>query len=186
MTPHLADTPVLRTERLILRAPGPRDWPAFRAMMASDRARFIRPDDFSEGQAWRAFGHVIGHWVLRGFGMFVFTAGDGDAAIGSAGPWFPAGWPEGEIGWSIWSAGAEGKGFAFEAARAARGYAYEVLNWDTAVSYIAPANRRSIALAERLGATRDPDAANPGDAPCLVYRHPVPETLADGGIEAYA
>ncbi|AVO36838.1 GNAT family N-acetyltransferase [Pukyongiella litopenaei] len=186
MTPRLADTPVLETERLILRAPGPQDWPAWRAMMASDRSRYIRSGDMDDGKAWRAFGHVIGHWVLREWGNFVFTARGDDTALGMAGPWFPEGWPEREIGWSVWTPQAEGKGFAFEAATAARGYAYDVLGWDTAVSYIDPANARSIALAERLGAVRDPQAAAPGDAPCLVYRHPGADRLADGGMEAYA
>ncbi len=173
-SPALADTPVLRTERLILRAPGPQDWPAWRAMMQSDRAQFIRPDDLDEGRIWRAFGHAIGHWVLRGFGNFVFTLHDSDAALGSAGPWFPAGWPEREIGWSVWAAAAEGKGYAAEAAGAARDHAFNTLGWDTAVSYVHPDNARSIALAERLGAVRDPHADSPGDAPCLVFRHPRP------------
>lgn len=185
MTPRLADTPVLETDRLILRAPGPQDWPAWRAMMASERSRFIG-GPMDEEQAWRAFGHVIGHWALRGFGMFVFTARGTDSAIGSAGPWFPAGWPEREIGWSVWSAEAEGRGYAFEAVQSARAHAYDILGWDTAVSYIAPENSRSIALAKRLGAQRDHRASGPGDTPCLVYRHPAPDTLVDGSIEAYA
>lgn len=36
---------------------------------------------------------------------------------------------------------------------------------------------RPIALAERLGAIRDPQARTPGNDPVLVYRHPRP----DGG-----
>jgi RimJ/RimL family protein N-acetyltransferase len=93
-----------------------------------------------------------------------------------AGPWYPADWSEPELGWTLWSAAHEGKGYAHEAAVAARAHAYSVLGWTTAVSYIDPDNARSIALAERLGATLDPDAAhhNPAD---LVYRHPAPEAL---------
>lgn len=186
MTPHLADTPVIETERLILRAPGPQDWSAWRAMMASDRARFIRRGTASDADAWRAFGHFIGHWVLRGFGMFVFARRGADGTLGMAGPWVPEGWPEREIGWSLWSAQAEGHGYAFEAAQAARGYAYDILGWQTAVSYVEPANARSVALAQRLGTVPDSGAAHPGDAPCIVYRHPLPDQIADGGIEAYA
>lgn len=178
MTPVLAHTPVLATERLTLRAPGPQDWPAFAAFMTSPRSAFIRPAEIDEGKIWRAFGHVIGHWVLRGFGNFVFTAKGSDAALGMAGPWFLAGWPEREIGWTLWSAEAEGKGYAREAAAAARDHAFRDLGWDTAVSYIDPGNARSIALAERLGACRDDAARHPGDEPCLVYRHP--------GLEARA
>lgn len=178
MTPVLANTPRVETERLVLRAPARQDWPLFNAFLASPRADFIRSADYDEALAWRAFGHVIGHWVMRGFGSFVFTRKDDDDALGMCGPWFPAGWPERELGWTLWSDAAEGKGYAFEAAAAARDHAFGALGWETAVSYIAPANARSIALAERLGARRDPDAACPGTSPCLVFRHPKPEGRA--------
>jgi RimJ/RimL family protein N-acetyltransferase len=75
-------------------------------------------------------------------------------------------------------AASEGKGVAYEAALAARAYAYKTVKLATLVSYISPRNARSIRLAERLGARLDPDAAYPEDDPCLVYRHPGPETLA--------
>lgn len=175
MTIRLAETPELETERLILRAPGAPDWPVWRTMMASDRSRFIRNGEIDDGKAWRAFGHVIGHWVLRGYGMFVFALKSDTTALGMAGPWHPFDWPEREIGWSIWTAEAEGKGYAFEAATAARDYAFGSLGWDTAISYCDPANLRSIALAKRLGAVRDAQAKTPWDEPCLVFRHPRPE-----------
>ncbi|MDI3336568.1 GNAT family N-acetyltransferase [Defluviimonas aestuarii] len=179
MTPHLADTPVLTTDRLTLRAPAPQDWPAFSAFLATPRSQFVRDGELDEGKKWRAFGHLIGHWVMRGFGMFIFTAKGADKVLGMAGPWFPAGWPETEIGWAVWSAGAEGKGYACEAAIAARAHAFDTLGWDTAVSYVVPENTRSIALAERMGAVRDDKATHPGgDKTCYVYRHPAPEARA--------
>ncbi|MCY1128050.1 GNAT family N-acetyltransferase [Frigidibacter sp. RF13] len=178
MTITLANTPVLQTERLTLRAPSSADWSAFDAFLATPRATFIRSGDYGIRETWRAFGHVIGHWVMRGFGNFVFTLRGEDRPLGMAGPWFPAGWPEQEIGWTVWSGEAEGKGYAAEAASAARRFAYDRLGWTTAVSYIDPSNHRSIALAERLGARLDAGAAHPaGDKPCLVYRHPGPEAL---------
>jgi RimJ/RimL family protein N-acetyltransferase len=170
----LSPTPVLETERLTLRAPQGSDWPHWHSFMHSDRARFIgggagqKPADL-----WRAFGHVIGHWAMRDYGMFVFSFKGDDTPLGLAGPWCPEGWPEREIGWAAWSAAVEGKGLVAEAARAARRHAFGTLGWDTAVSYIDPDNARSIALAERLGATRDRTARMPHwDKPCLVYRHP--------------
>ncbi len=173
----LTGTPVLHTARLTLRVPDLRDWEAFAAFLTSDRAALVGGPVTRE-RAWRAFGHLVGHWVLRGYGMFAVAPKGAAAAIGMAGPWFPESWPEQEIGWSMWSAAAEGKGYAFEAAEAARTYAFAALGWPTAVSYIDPANTRSIALARRLGAVQDPAAAYPGDAPCLVFRHPRPEALA--------
>lgn len=179
MTPVLANTPVLETERLRLRAPQSSDWPFFCDFVMSPRSKFIRTDDIDEAKAWRAFGHLVGHWVLRGFGSFVFTLKDDDAPLGSLGPWYPHGWPERELGWTVWAPEAEGKGYAFEAAKAARDHVFHDLGWDTAVSYIHPDNARSIALAERLGAVADPDAETPDDdEPCLVYRHPTPEAAA--------
>jgi len=188
---HLAETPVITTSRLTLRAPIQSDWPHWSAFAQSDRAAYIG-GPHSEKSAWRAFGHFVGHWVLRGYGSFVFTLRGDDTPIGSAGPWDPQGWPEKEIGWMVWSPTIEGKGLAYEAALATRDYAYTTLGWTTAVSYIEQQNTRSIALAERLGATLDTTADAPGvDDPTrsvLVYRHPTPNAAddSDGGIEAYA
>lgn len=171
----LHPTPVLTTPRLTLRAPQASDWPAFRAFALDARSAFVRMPDFDEGKAGRAFGHVIGMWVMRGYGQFVFCDRGTGEPLGMCGPWHPVDWPEAEIGWSIWVAAAEGRGLAFEAVQAARAHAFEALGWTTAVSYIDPDNARSIRLAERLGAMRDADAAHPHPAePCLVYRHPHP------------
>lgn len=169
---RLSDTPVLQTERLTLRAPEAADWPAFHAFITDERSIFVRSGPIDEGKSWRAFGHVIGHWVLRGWGSFIITARDSVQALGMAGPWFPAGWPERELGWSLWSPEAEGKGIALEAVQAARRFAFGPLGWQTAVSYIDPANTRSAALAQRLGCRLDTGAAHPGETPLQVWRHP--------------
>jgi len=180
MTPCLANTPVITTERLVLRAPVAGDWPHFNAMLASDRARFLRTAGYDLAQTWRSFGHMIGHWVLRGFGMFVWQAKGDETPLGLTGPWFPETWPEREIGWSVWNPAAEGKGHAYEAARAARAYAYGELGWQTAVSYVHPMNLRSRRLAERLGAMPDRQASTMGD--CLAYRHPAPDACEAGAV----
>lgn len=172
-TPTLASTPVLETERLVLRAPVATDWPHWRAFMASDRSSFIRPDDLDEAKAWRAMGHLVGMWVLRGYGLFIIEAKGDPTPLGMCGPWHPIDWPEPELAWSLWSPAAEGRGIMFEAATAAHLHVFETLGWPTAVSYIDPGNARSIALAERLGAVRD-DAAARLDPADLVYRHPHP------------
>ena len=175
------------TPRLTLRLPRMADFPTWEAFAMSKRAEHIG-GPHTHSTAWRAFAHVAGQWALRGYGSFVFCEKGSDTPLGLTGPWHPADWPEREIGWTVWTPEAEGKGYAFEAALAARDYAYGTLGWDTAVSYIAPANARSIALAERMGCTLDKNAAMPDGDPCLVYRHPAPEILsdADGSPEAYA
>lgn len=175
--PALVNTPVIETERLILRAARLADFEPFLAFGLSDRARFVRPADYDRETAWRGFGHMVGHWLLRGFSQFVVEERATGRAIGTVGPWYPDGWPEPEIGWTIWADDLEGRGYATEAAQAARRFAYDTFGWRTAVSYIHPDNARSIALARRLGAVEDSAAAHPGTEPCLVFRHPRPEDL---------
>ena len=169
--------PELETARLVLRRPDDRDTAAAIDFMASDRARFVG-GPMDRGTAWRAHARMIGHWTLRGFGMFTVTLKEGGAIIGQVGCYYPNDWPERELGWHIWSPAHEGRGLAFEAASAVRSHAFGPLGWPTAVSYIDPANARSIALAQRLGATLDPTAVAPEPGGALVYRHPHTQGLS--------
>ena len=123
-------------------------------------------------RAWTNSVALIGHWAVRGYGLWAVTEKGSDDALGFVGPYNPDGWPETEVGWVLFEA-AEGRGIAAEAAKAALKDARDRLGWTDIVSYIAPENARSITLAEKLGAKRDPDAVLPfPDVPCLVYRHP--------------
>lgn len=165
---------ILTTDRLILRQPAPHDWEPFREFEMSERSAMLGgPLDLAK--AWRVFACELGHWVIRGYGMWTVTIKGNDTGVGMIGPWHPVDWPETEIGWMIWSDKLEGTGIAREAASAAISHAWNTLKWETIVSYVDAANTRSIALAERLGATLDPDAPQPRpEKPCLVYRHPNP------------
>ena len=160
---------ILTTDRLCLRKPAPRDLEGFMAFARSQRARHTFFAD-SDASAWNSFCLVLAHWDLRGYGLFSVTARDDDTCLGMIGPFYPEGWAEPELGWLLWPQ-AEGKGIAHEAALAARGYIFDVLAWDGAVSYIGEDNSRSIALAERLGARWDESAGTRSKA-CRVYRHP--------------
>ncbi len=167
----------LDTARLVLRRPNGSDWPAARDFLTSTRAAGVG-GPLTEAQAWRSFAAEIGHWDIRGYGMWAVTIRGDDRAVGLIGPWYPVDWPETEIGWMIWNDAVEGTGIASEAARAAIQHAYGALGWDTIVHYIAPDNDRSIRLAEKLGATHDVDARVPNpNKPCLVYRQPKPEVI---------
>lgn len=174
---ELTGIPEINTDRLRLRGPKPSDFGAMADFLASPRAQYIG-GPVSRVLAWRSFGHLVGHWLLRGYSMFILADKTSDAALGMAGPWFPEGWPEPELGWSIWSADAEGKGLAQEAALAARRYAYGPLGWQTAISLIAENNLRSQALAQRLGCTRDGSFTHETFGASQIWRHPSPESLA--------
>lgn len=177
MTVTLSRTQVIDTERLVPRAPQARAIDAYMAFLTGPRAaRVGGPVD--RRAAWRSFDHMIGHWVMRGYGMFIIERKDTGGAIGFAAPWFPEGWPEPELGWTLFAGAAEGKGCAFEAASAARDFIFCDLGWDTVVSYIRPGNDRSAAVARRLGAVPDPDAPQGEGDPDWICRHPRPEGRA--------
>ena len=121
-------------------------------------------------ETWMLYAAEIGHWEIRGYGMWMIHLRDTDETVGMAGGWFPAKWPEREIAWIIWP-DKGGHGYALEATDRVRRYFYHEMGWETAVSYIDPKNLDSIRLAERLGCVKDHQAATI-DGNDAVYRHP--------------
>jgi RimJ/RimL family protein N-acetyltransferase len=166
--------PVLETERLRLRAWREVDLAPFAAFCADETAgRFLGGTSDAAG-AWRRMALQVGHWVLRGYGAWALDEKASQAWVGYCGLWNPHGWPEPEVMWGL-APGARGRGYATEAARAARGYAYGRLGWTTLISCIAPENIASQRVAERLGATLERSIEING-RPAGIYRHPGPST----------
>ena len=157
MITPLTDTPVLETERLILRAPIPSDIGPWVAFLMSERGIWhgAGPEK-GEGGAWRVAATFAGHWILKGFGLFVAIEKDGGRPVASSGPYAPPDFPEIEVGWSVWADADEGKGYGSEAARAVIAHCRDDLKMPTIVSYIAPENDRSCAL--KLGSPINPVA----------------------------
>ena len=173
--------PRIETERLILRAPQLEDAEVFVRFLGTARAKHIG-GPISRANAVRAFGHVAGLWVMRGYSSHVATLKDSDRAIGMMGIWFPLDWPEPEFGWSIWDGADEGKGYVTEALRTLIPWTWEWTGLDTAISVIDEDNAASIRVAERLGAVLDDEATAAANAPghrfheedrarALIYRH---------------
>lgn len=159
----------LETERLLLRLPDSRDEAAMLAFFADDRSRFYGGPK-APGEAWRDLASRIGHWALRGYGMFAVVAKDSGETVGLAGPVRPADFPEPEMSWLLTEARHEGRGFATEAVRAALAHVFATHGWSSLPSYIDRDNAASRALALRLGAR--PDPASPAPIPgCETFRH---------------
>lgn len=144
------------------------DWPAYRLLMASERAQFMG-GPFSEAAAWGMFCSDHAQWDLFGCGALMIDETLTGACVGqvgiNAGPLFP----EFELGWFVYP-DFEGRGYAREAAEAMLRWAKEVRLLPSLVSYVDPANARSTGLAVRLGAELDPKAERPSPDD-LVYRH---------------
>lgn len=162
--------PTLTTTRLVLRPMRIADWPGYAAMMGSERAVWMG-GPFGMAAAWGMFCSDHAQWEFHGSGALMIADRASGETLGQVavnrGPLFP----EPELGWMVWP-GAEGRGIAFEAARAMRDWARDVAGLDSLVSYVDPGNARSIALALRLGGVRDAVAARP-DPTDLVFRHEV-------------
>lgn len=174
--------PTLETERLILRAPNEGDFRAEAEFYATDASRFVGGPQ-SESDAWRGLACIVGHWYLRGYGFWALEDKATRTYLGRVGLWFPVGWPEPEIGWMLMT-GATGKGYATEAARAARSHAYDTLGWDTAISLIDPENTSSAAVATRLGATFDYIYEHATYGAMHVWRHLSPDAVAADAKES--
>lgn len=176
LAPHI---PVIETDRLILRGPRESDWDAMAAFGLSERSKWVG-GPLTAYQSWGALLAGIGHWVLRGYGMWMLEHRETGRTAGRVGMIFNAGWDEPELGWHIYD-GFEGQGLAHEAAQAARDFAAREQGLDGVISYINPANTRSVRLAERLGAVHERDGTLMEVHQVRVYRHP---TLAQQGRAA--
>ena len=169
------DIPLLESERLRLRAWREADLEPFAHFCANPAtARFLGGVCGRE-DAWRRLAAFLGHWALRGFGTWAIEEKATGRWTGYSGLWQPEGWPEAEVMWGL-AADAHGRGYATEAGRCARGFAYRELGWRTLVSFIAPANTPSLQVALRLGAVHERDLVLSG-AEVGLYRHPTAAAL---------
>lgn len=168
-----ADIPVIETRELILRGYREEDFEAYAGFAASPRARFVGGPK-SRHDSWRSFLAAIGHWALRGYGMWIVEHRASGAVAGRVGVILNEGWDEPELAWHIYD-GFEGKGLAYEACLAARAYVARHFGMPSLMSYIAPDNHRSLRLAERLQARFERETELLGK-PCQVWRHPAEES----------
>jgi RimJ/RimL family protein N-acetyltransferase len=140
----------IETPRLLLRPPRLDDLDPLAEMMVDEEgARFIGGTS-PRSVAWRALMTMIGSWHAHGFAMFSVIEKETGRWVGRLGPWMPEGWPGPEIGWAVvrdrW-----GRGYAVEGATATTNWAFDTLGWTRVIHSIAPQNRASQRVAEKLG-----------------------------------
>ncbi|MEJ2411875.1 MAG: GNAT family N-acetyltransferase [Anaerolineales bacterium] len=145
--------PSLETERLLMRAFCQQDLDPFTKMVADPQVMELATYSgklMNRSQADNWLCMMVGHWHLRGFGIWAVEEKNSGSLIGRIGLqrliWFE----ETELVWML-SRSSWGKGYAFEGASAAVKFGFEKLGLARLSAVIHPENHRSIKLAERLG-----------------------------------
>ena len=159
---------VLLTERLRLRPWRDDDAAALAAINAHPEVGRYLNNPLDDGTGVTFLTRLRGHWERHGWGHFAIEErAPADAAprlLGFAGVGYPTFMEQlahrPEIGWrldhAVW-----GRGYATEAALAARADAWERLGLDELISIIHPGNARSRRVAQRLGMSIGGQALHP-------------------------
>lgn len=148
--------PTLRTERLLLRPFVEEDLDGMVEVLNCPGVResLHLPDVVTRDEAWSRMVAFVGQWELRGTGQWAVEEAATGRLLGQCGSHNPEreGWPGIEIGWTlhqdVW-----GRGFATEAALAARDRTFADHDVDALYSVILPSNVASENVAKRLGFT---------------------------------
>src|SRR6266542_2281021 len=122
--------PTLSTQRLILRGFTAADLDALAPIYADPQvSRYIGDGTPADRAAtWRALAGMLGHWQLRGYGMWALIEQATGRLIGRAGLYNPEGWPGLEAGWLL-ARDRWGCGFATEAGHAILVYGINRQRW---------------------------------------------------------
>jgi RimJ/RimL family protein N-acetyltransferase len=144
--------PTLETARLLLRQFRQSDFEPLAALHADPVVMRYLGDGKprSRSETWVAMASYLGHWELRGYGLWAVEEKATGEFVGRIGLLNPEGWPGLEVAWTLARA-RWGNGFATEGAKAALDYAFSVLGLDHLISLIHPDNVASIRVALRIG-----------------------------------
>lgn len=171
-----AHLPDLATDRTRLRAPVLADFDAWVEVLCGPNSQDLG-GPFTRDRAFAEFCASVPMWLLQGHGLWTVQTLDTDETLGNETLGFvllgfEPGDAEPELGY-LFHPVVHGRGLAEEAAPAARDHALAILKLPTLVSYIAPENVRSIALARRMAARRDGDLDG-----SQIWRHAPKEPLS--------
>ena len=164
--------PIISTDRLLLRPWKPEDRAPFAAMNADAAVmeHFNAPltreesDHFADFIEDRLTDHGYGLWATERLDTGEFIGFVGLAPVPFEAHFTPAV----EVGWRL-ALPQWGFGFASEGGAAAIEFGLQEAGLDEIVSFAVPANKRSIAVMERIGMTHDP--ADDFDHPSFAEGH---------------
>lgn len=163
--------PSFETARIRMRGGLPEDIEPLDGFFSSQASRYVGGPR-QRAESWDALCSGVGHWVLRGFGLWILTAKDSGDVIGVAGLQQPDGWPEPELIWVMFPE-YTGQGLATEAVQGIRQYVAQHFGIKTPISLIYPEYRKVVQMAEAMGAVRIADVSIP-DGEVAAWRFPEP------------
>lgn len=171
----MIDIPTIETGRLRLTAFGNRHFEAYASMLGDPAStRFVGDGHpLDRMNAWRSMAMLLGHWALRGYGMWAVELKDSGEFVGRVGLHQPEGWPDLELGWMLMPQ-HQHHGYATEAACAALDFAFRHIGVQRVVSLIRIENTASERIARRLGGRQATTIDFLGSA-TLVYLYNRPD-----------
>jgi [ribosomal protein S5]-alanine N-acetyltransferase len=139
----MSDIPVLETPRLRLTALTERHFDDYAKMLAdAESTRWIGDGQpLDRMNAWRSMAMLLGHWALRGCGMWAIELKQGGEFIGR---------PDLELGWML-KPEHRHHGYATEAGEAILAFAWNEMHAQRVISLVRIGNEASDHVAERLG-----------------------------------
>ena len=159
--------PRITTERLLLREWQAGDRASFARLNADPRVTEHLGDELDTDESDALVDGFVARWGSDGYGVWAVERLDDSAFLGFAGlnsasfeaPFTPAV----EIEWRL-AHEAWGHGYATESAQAALRFGFETCEFEEIVFFTVAANKRSRAVMERMGMSRDPrdDFDHPG------------------------
>ncbi|MGH3379767.1 MAG: GNAT family N-acetyltransferase [Actinoallomurus sp.] len=170
----MPETPILKTERLVLRRWRHNDREPFAAMNADPEVMEHFPATLTPDESDASIDRIEARFEEHGFGFWALEIAETGQFIGFTGlsvPGFEAHFiPAVEIGWRL-TRSSWGHGYASEAARRALTLAFDDLELAEVVSFTSRTNLRSQMVMKRIGMTHDP--ADDFDHPVLDEGHPL-------------
>ncbi|MEM9634223.1 MAG: GNAT family N-acetyltransferase [Pseudomonadota bacterium] len=163
----------LTTERFTLQPPQPDDFTLYRSFYADGEASLFYGGPLREDQAWRVLAGHLGHWHLRGYGMWVIRRKDDGRPLGGCGFVWPEGWPRRELTWWLIPE-ARGQGVAVEVSKTAIRHAYEEYGWSLVETHMNDDNAAARGLVMKLGGRKIAREKFPDGLERFVYELPRP------------
>ncbi len=126
----------------------------------------LKPLD--ETQAWVTLAANVGHWAIRGYGVYCAFEKLSGEFIGTMGLWNPETWPEPEFTCSLRPKYWGGR-YGVEGGRRFVDVVQREMGWSTLVSVIRKGNEKSVRGLLRLGAKFDHELPM-ADGDWQIYR----------------